>query len=151
MKENIVIITGHGEYPQGVKSFIREVAGELKNIYYINFIPIKGVEQLELEYINIIKENPNKGIIFICDIIGGTPFNKSVEIKYKMKNKNMFVISGANLAAILECCLELQNDSAENLSKLIIENTLDTVTLFEEKEIISHEINILEGIDEDGI
>ena len=34
MKENIVIITGHGEYPQGVKSFIREVAGELKNIYY---------------------------------------------------------------------------------------------------------------------
>jgi PTS system N-acetylgalactosamine-specific IIA component len=151
MKRNIIIITGHGEYAQGVSSFIKEVAGKLKNIHYVNFIPTKGVEQLELEYLNIIKTYEDKGIIFACDIVGGTPFNKAVEIKYKSTNKNIFVVSGANLAAILECCLELQDNSAEELAKMMVVNTKDTVMLFEEMKIIIEEGNIIGGIDEDGI
>ena len=81
MKENIVIITGHGEYPQGVKSFIREVAGELKNIYYIKITePHKSL--IPHMHILIFVENEHLSntkvlyIIILCiKIIHKNPLN----------------------------------------------------------------------------
>ncbi len=145
--KNIVVISGHGEYPKGIKSFINEVAGNLKNIYYIDFIPSKGVDQLESDYFNIINNTMNNNIIFICDIMGGTPFNKAVEFKYKNKNKNIIVVAGVNVASILECCIEIESDTVGNLSKKMIENTKETAIIFSEKIIQDNNVsNQCEGI-----
>ena len=37
MNKNIIIITGHGHYASGIKSFLKEVAGEIPYVEFIDF------------------------------------------------------------------------------------------------------------------
>ena len=53
------------------------------------------------------KENQGRGsILFLTDILGGSPFKNAAVIKSAMENCS--VICGTNLAMLVECVMRLQ-------------------------------------------
>ena len=47
MNKNIIIVTGHGHYATGIKSFLKEVAGEITNVEFLDFHSDISVDELK--------------------------------------------------------------------------------------------------------
>ncbi|WP_077706022.1 hypothetical protein [Virgibacillus dokdonensis] len=77
-----VVITGHGFYASGVKSTIQLIAGEQHEVKYVDFLesdePSDLREKLE-HYLDSMNNVTN--ILFLTDIVGGTPFKISAFCK----------------------------------------------------------------------
>ncbi|WP_414084224.1 PTS sugar transporter subunit IIA, partial [Streptococcus suis] len=82
------------------------------------------------------------------DLLGGTPFKVSVELAAEQKEQNVVVLSGLNLAMILEANFSRLTDDLEQLvGKLITtskDGIVDSVSLLAED---NHD----EELFEDGI
>ena len=137
MNKNIIIITGHGHYATGIKSFIKEVAGDIPNVEFVDFHSDVSVDGLKETFDRKVKESKNSNILFIADIIGGTPFNKAVEIS--AENPCISVVAGCNPGSILEACLIKDETGLEELCESAVENTKNNVVKFE--------IEVLENVE----
>ena len=143
MNKNIIIITGHGHYATGIKSFLKEVAGDIPNTEFVDFHSEISVDDLEETFKKKIEENKGLGVLFIADIIGGTPFNKAVEIS--AGNPDISVVAGCNPGSILETCLMKDEAGLEELSEAAVENTKGNVVKFE-IEVVSNIESSEDGI-----
>ncbi len=143
MNKNTIIITGHGRYATGIKSFIKEVAGDIPGVEFVDFHSDISVDDLKETFERMVKENKGSSILFLADIIGGTPFNKAVEVL--AVNPCISVAAGCNPGAILEVCLTKDEMNLEELCESAIENTKNNVVKFE--------IEVRENVEscEDGI
>ena len=143
MNKNTIIITGHGHYATGIKSFIKEVAGDIPDVEFVDFHSDISVDDLKETFDRKVKENKDSSILFLADIIGGTPFNKAVEVS--AGNPCISVAAGCNPGAILEVCLTKDEMNLEELCESAIENTKNNVVKFE--------IEVRENVEscEDGI
>ncbi len=89
------------------------------------------------------EESKDYGVLFITDIIGGTPFNKAVEVSEG--NPRISVVAGCNPGSILEACLTKDEVSLEELSLSAVENTKSNVVKFE-MEILGNTESCEDGI-----
>ena len=137
MNKNIIIITGHGNYAAGIKSFLKEVAGDIGNVEFIDFDSEISVDGLKEAFRKKAEENKGSGVLFITDIIGGTPFNKAVEVSDG--NPDIAVVAGCNPGAVLEACLTKDEVSLGELSEAAVENTKSNVVKFEIEVLESNE------------
>lgn len=141
---NGIIITGHGNFATGVSSAVKLVFGETDNFYAIDFTQDVTPETLEnriIEKINLMKNM--KGVLIFTDIAGGTPFKSSVMIS--LREKNIKVLGGTNLAMLLEVLASKDDCSLDELYSLALEIGKDEVKGFEVKQKENNES------DDDGI
>ncbi|UYY08039.1 PTS mannose transporter subunit IIA [Enterococcus faecalis] len=82
-------------------------------------------------------------VICFTDLLGGTPFKTCVE--FSMTKKQVFVISGTNIAMLLEG-LMMRNSGIEpvELAKSVVKVGKSNIVLFEKN-------NEVEELSEDGI
>ena len=57
MNKNTIIITGHGRYATGIKSFIKEVAGDIPDVEFVDFHSDISVDDLKETFERMVKEN----------------------------------------------------------------------------------------------
>lgn len=126
--KNILVVTGHGRYATSIKSTLEMLAGENDEVKYIDFtqedndITLKGKMQI------IINENIGLGILFVCDLLGGTPFKSAVELS--ILNENIEVVAGCNIGSILETIFQLENTDIGELADLIVESSIKSTLRF---------------------
>ena len=115
-----ILIATHGNFAKGILSSISIISGIQENISTINaYTESKNID----EALKIYFENKNKSdeIIVLTDIFGGS-VNQAV-IKY-MNEKNIFLITGFNLALLLEIItLDSEKNISEEILNKIIENS----------------------------
>ena len=96
-----LIVTGHGNFASGLQSSLRLIAGDKENMCFVDFEEKDSVEDLTAKLSAAIDSLSNAdGILFLCDLTGGSPFKTSVELSVK-DDKPMEVIGGANLPMII--------------------------------------------------
>ena len=126
--KNILVVTGHGRYASSIKSTLEMLAGENDEVKYIDFtqedndITLKGKMQI------VINENIGLGILFVCDLLGGTPFKSAVELS--ILNENIEVVAGCNIGSILETIFQLENTDIGELADLIVESSIKSTLRF---------------------
>lgn len=122
-----IIISGHGKFAEGFEKTIELVMGNQEKIKFINFSEGKTPVDLEGEFKEAIKAINLEGILFLTDIAGGTPFS----IAALMASDNLKVISGCNMAMIVEAInLRDTQDLKSSISE-IIESAIEGIELFE--------------------
>lgn len=99
-----IIITGHGKFAEGIVSAMEVIAGKQKGIEIVNFSMDSSTEKLKKEIREKI-DIYNSEVLILADLAGGSPFNVSVELKGEIKDKNIEVLAGVNLAMLLELAL----------------------------------------------
>lgn len=70
-----IIVLGHGKFASGMEYAIKQIIGKQEGTAFIDFYDGKSPESLRDEILSALQHiNHSKGILFCCDILGGTPF-----------------------------------------------------------------------------
>lgn len=125
---NILIVTGNGRYATSIKSTLEVLAGQNDDIKYIDFTEEDTDITLKEKMQIVITSNKGYGVLFICDLLGGTPFKSAVELS--ILNENIEVVAGCNVGSILEITFQLENIIIGELADLIVESSLKSTIRF---------------------
>lgn len=115
-----ILIASHGNYADGVKSATNIIIGNKENVHYLNAYVSEETVKDQLE--NFFKEvSENDEVIILTDIYGGS-VNQNV-FPY-VKKENVYIISGFNLATVLEILLLNPEEkvSLDNLRNIVEES-----------------------------
>ncbi|MFX4021566.1 PTS N-acetylgalactosamine transporter subunit IIA [Streptococcus suis] len=141
-----VIVVAHGQFASGILTSLKLIAGEVENIEAIDFSEGMSAQELKARIKAAILGE--REVLILTDLLGGTPFKVSVELAAEQKEQNVVVLSGLNLALILEANFSRLTDDLEQLvGKLITtskDGIVDSVSLLAED---NHD----EELFEDGI
>lgn len=127
-----LIVTGHGHFATGIKSSVNLIAGEPKNMCFVDFD--KEVEELRADLLAAIDSLTDvDGILVLSDLTGGSPFKTAVEVSVMDRaDRNIKVIGGSNLPMAIE--LSLTKDFADDIETFLA-NALnvgkDNIVLYE--------------------
>ena len=95
------VLTGHGQFSNGLKSAVDMVAGEQHNF---EIVPFEGSEAVtfgdDLHKCIADMREKCEGVLVFVDLLGGTPFNQAIPMT--MQLDNVQVITGANLPMLVE-------------------------------------------------
>ncbi len=138
-----LIVTGHGNYATGIESTVKLLAGGLNGVSFIDFTGDMDENSLNKKFSDEIK-NDDK-VVFICDLLGGTPFKEAVKLSMS-SNKEINVTCGCNVGSIMEVGLQLAtfDGSAKELADKIVSISKNQTKVFEHKSAEPES-------DEDGI
>ena len=113
--KNIIIITGHAHYATGLLSSLEMIAGKNDDIIAVDFTDGVDVSKIYADLINKYKQD---NVLFVCDLLGGTPFKEASKLTYNLTNAE--VVIGCNLGSLLEISLIKDSLNLTNLVSLII-------------------------------
>ncbi len=98
-----IIITCHGRLASGANSALNLVAGECKNIRTVDFEVGMGFDEIDQDLIEARSSLSNQGyttFLYLTDLAGGTPFNRSVLLTENDPNSR--VLAGINFAMLYQ-------------------------------------------------
>ncbi len=94
-----IIISGHGQFAQGLGSMIEGIIGQPRQLAIVPFSFDSSAAELSSALKSAASAvDQGDGVIFLTDIPGGTPFNQSSEIA--INNPLYEVLTGANFTMV---------------------------------------------------
>jgi N-acetylgalactosamine PTS system EIIA component len=124
-----IILTGHGEISSGIKSSLELLAGQNEDVMVVDFTRDMSETDLAAKLQDVVSSFPNASFLFVCDILGGTPYKESAKIAND--NHQMEVVAGCNLGAILEASLMKETMELSDIAKFVVDQTKNFAAKFE--------------------
>lgn len=139
-----LLVTGHGNFGSGITSAVDLIAGKQENYQYVDFLPTYNLDDLDREIRKALDNLKDcDSVLILCDLLGGTPFNKAAEISTQMQNVN--VVAGTNLSMMLEVTMTRKfEEDLDALTKAALESGVEQIAKYEF-------VNVTQEIPEDGI
>lgn len=99
-----IILSTHGSASEQLLKTTEMIIGMQKNIACVNLLPEENVETLIKKYsMHLSTLNIKKGVLFLVDTWGGSPFNAANHII--LNKKNYDIITGINIPMLMEICM----------------------------------------------
>ena len=97
-----LVVTGHGQFAEGMHTSARMIAGENEHVKYVCFEEGMGLEELA-EQLNAAYAalSDCEGIVVLSDLPGGSPFKTAVECAVACPDKKIEVLAGTNLPMLI--------------------------------------------------
>ena len=140
--KQIIIITGHNNFASGILSSLTMIAGAKDNVFAVDFLSDDNDLSLEGKFNKIISDNKDSEILFVCDLMGGTPFK--VTSKLAFTNNNYEVVTGINLGGLIDTSMKLDKMSIGELKISCKDASIKSVIPLE--KVITKEESSSEGI-----
>ena len=140
--KQIIIITGHNNFASGILSSLTMIAGAKDNVFAVDFLSDDNDESLESKFNKIISDNKDSEILFVCDLMGGTPFK--VASKLAFTNDSYEVVTGINLGGLIDTSMKLDKMSIGELKISCKDASIKSVIPLE--KVITKEESSSEGI-----
>ena len=128
-----LVVTGHGQFAEGMHTSALMIAGENENVKYVNFEDGMSTETLAEKLSAAYNELAAcDGIVVLSDLPGGSPFKTAVEVSMNHPDKQIVVLSGTNLPMIItgSTMLSFETDPQALADELLFEGK-DNVVRFE--------------------
>jgi len=107
-----IILTGHGGFASGLEKAMIQILGEQTQFIAIDFPESSSTALLTAQLEDAISALPqDEGIIFLTDLLGGTPFRVASTLSIQRKGSE--VITGTNLQLLLEMAMERDDMDGE--------------------------------------
>ena len=140
--KQIIIITGHNHFASGILSSLTMIAGAKDNVFAVDFLSDDNDLSLEGKFNKIISDNKDSEILFVCDLMGGTPFK--VTSKLAFTNDSYEVVTGINLGGLIDTSMKLDKMSIGELKISCKDASIKSVIPLE--KVITKEESSSEGI-----
>ncbi|MFL0252637.1 PTS fructose transporter subunit IIA [Clostridium neuense] len=137
--KNILFVTGHGKYASLIKTSIEFLAGGNEEIEYIDFTEDDNDATLKDKMREKLNEHKQDKALFICDILGGTPFKCAAELS--LENENIEVIAGCNVGSIIEAIFQKDTMDIGTLADFVINSSKNSTGRFVKKFTDNNSIN----------
>ena len=104
------ILTGHGQFSNGLKSALDMIAGPQQAFEIVPFEEASAGEYGDKlrEAVKAMRAETD-GVLVFCDLMGGTPFNQSMMIT--AEQDNISVVAGTNLPMLIDIVMSRTEDS----------------------------------------
>lgn len=142
----IIILSGHGHYATGLQSSIELLAGKNEDMFFIDFTVEDTDVTLKEKMLKVLEENKESEVLFVCDILGGTPFKTAAEIANS--DDKMEVVAGCNVGSIIESIFQRDTMTIGDLAQSIVDTSKQSTMKFN-KVVITEAMDHLDT--EDGI
>lgn len=127
-----LVITGHLNFATGYQSAVNAIAGDNPQVEYVDFLESMSTDELEQKIRAAAdKVDSGEGVLFLTDIPGGSPFQRSAKVAADMNNAD--VISGTNLVMAAEACLERDGMELAELVKQVMETGVENIKSFQQE------------------
>lgn len=126
-----VIVMGHGGYGSAMKRSLAMLMGELEGFYFLDFNETDSLDDLNRQIDQLLPELGEEGVLFACDVSGGSPFRTAAE--RCLQHPDWAVVAGINTSAYSEISFNLELSPRE-LAEMACEVTRDTVLMFPAQE-----------------
>lgn len=126
-----LVVVAHGEFASGILTSLRLIAGEVEKVVAIDFV--EGMSAQEVK--DRIKQtiSGEKQVLILTDLAGGTPFKTSVELVVEQGQQEIAVLSGLNLAMLLDASFSRLTYEFEPLVQKLVavakEGVVDSIRL----------------------
>ncbi|WP_104399301.1 PTS galactosamine/N-acetylgalactosamine transporter subunit IIA [Vibrio penaeicida] len=141
-----VILVGHGCFGSGLGQAVNQIIGFQENFSFIDFVEGISVPELEaLMLSDLDRLDTSKGVVFLTDLLGGSPFRVASQIA--LERDNVEVISGTNLQLCVEMLLERDEMNLTEFAQTALACGHNGLTrLADELEKQTHVTDVDEGI-----
>ncbi len=96
-----IIVSAHGALADELLKSSALISGEQGNVTAITFVPGEDQSHLIDKYTEAISHmDTSEGVLFLCDLFGGSPFNAASRMA--ASESNWDVVTGVNLPMLLE-------------------------------------------------
>lgn len=96
-----IIVAAHGELADELLKSSALISGEQENVTAVAFVPGEDQSHLLAKYTDAISHmDASEGVLFLCDLFGGSPFNAASRMA--ANESNWDVVTGVNLPMLLE-------------------------------------------------
>lgn len=120
-----ILIIGHGNYATGALSATRLVAGAPENVYALDFVEGMSPEELKEKMSALLASIPDKEVLIMADLAGGTPFRTAVELKMTQTGKDVRVVAGANMPALMEAAFSSESMGLAELAADVLQTGVE--------------------------
>lgn len=123
---NGIILTSHGNLASGVYSSVKMIAGDFPNVKICELHKGENFDNLDKNLLKAYDElNSYDNILILCDMAGGTPFNRAVLTL--SKKKNVSFICGLNFEMLYQA-LTLDVKDKDGLIQEILRTSKRSIT-----------------------
>lgn len=123
-----IIIAGHGSFPEGLMSAVELVAGVAENVTTVSFLPGQGPEELKENIYQAIQQTEGNDVLVMTDIIGGSPCNAAAALLLEGTGKNVKLVAGINMAALVQAVFSRTMISFEELPDEVVKAGKEGIT-----------------------
>lgn len=141
-----IIVTGHGHFPTGILSAIELVAGKPENVEGVDFESGQSSDDLMRAMNEAVLKLEGDDILILADLVGGTPFNMAVRLQAEMTDKNLKVMAGTNMPALVEAVFSRGFVSFEDLLPMIKRAGVDGIVDLEDIKGDIEETEFVDGL-----
>ena len=146
---NAIVLAGHGKFPEGIRQTVEMIIGNVEHLYCINLLPEEGKDEFfaKLDRLNDSELVKFERIVFLVDLIGGTPSNCLFE-RYE-DNDKVDIIGGINLLTVIRTILgtyDIQSiisegrGSLQSVKEFTPNDTSDNLVSNSDEDVIEKEI-----------
>lgn len=130
-----IVIGTHGWAAEQLLKTTEMLLGEQENVGWIDFVPGENAETLIEKYnAQLAKLDTSKGVLFLVDTWGGSPFNAASRIV--VDKENYEVIAGVNVPMLVETFMARDdNPSFDELVALAVETGSEGVKALKAKPV----------------
>ncbi|UJF24055.1 PTS sugar transporter subunit IIA [Suttonella sp. R2A3] len=127
-----LIVTGHGEFAEGLSSAAQLLCGELSDCQVINFSEGMSGDDFSAALNKAVESLGESPVLCLTDILGGTPFRECAKIA--MAREDCEVISGANVQMLVEATMEREDEAdVHTLATMLVESAREGLTTLSEQ------------------
>ena len=141
-----ILIPGHGNFPSGTLSAVNLVAGNPGNVSALDFVEGMSAEELKEKMAAVFSTIEASDILVLADLAGGTPFRTAVELKVVMAEKNIRVIAGANMPALMEAALSAEFMDLADLAASVAQTAAEGIVDWDAQTDDSEEPDFEDGL-----
>lgn len=114
-----VVLAGHGRFASGLYQAACQIVGEQPQFAAVDFPDGMSSDELEKALRTAIETcDRGDGVVFMTDILGGSPFRYSALLS--MEKSNVEVVTGTNMQMLIEMLMERDDLSSEELRDMAL-------------------------------
>ena len=126
---NAVVLAAHGRLAEGVQSGLNLIVGPMENLRVVNFVEGDTYDTIDKGLTDAYESlSSYNNILFITDLQGGTPFNRSVML-FADKD-NVRVLSGLNFGLAYQALISETADINEYVNE-VLETGRESINVYQ--------------------
>lgn len=113
-----IIVGTHGEFAKGIVQSCEMIYGSRDKLKAVTLVPGEGPDDVVAKYEQAIKELGTEKILFLNDLMGGSPYNAACRLV--ATNENYGIVAGVNLPMLIAMSsAQDMNDDTVTLAELM--------------------------------
>ena len=94
-----IIVGTHGAFAEGILQSCEMIYGKREKLKAVTLVPGEGPDDVVAKYEKAIKELGTEKVLFLNDLLGGSPYNAACRIV--ATNENYGIVTGVNLPMLI--------------------------------------------------